>query len=412
MTKNDKLKVVFILPFNISFGRGGEYVLLNYIKYAPKNVDITVIQTKYAPDKRLTEEELKIVYNRAKFITLDTVEVDYLYKISGKLSKLSKKSIIAKFLNYFIKFIRYILLYIVYFNLKLKKEMIKNKELLKILVEANIIYLFPNFLSLSLKHFKGKLIGSSHSIFLYLEKYSIINSLRRMFILAQLRLYNRYVYAYHLFPGYRKYLKILGIKKCFFVPNGIDTSIFYPKDKKQSDDVIFLFNAALEECKGVLIVIEAWKLMKNKDKAKLYIVGGGMLSDYIKKMSEKYKYKYFSVLPIDKLAEIYRSSDVFLYPTDCDTFSLVMFQALASGLYVLTSNYMRKIEDDSLKNIKREWISYLERDPIVLARKMDEIVENRQEIFRKDRMSLYKFIKENYSWESVVDKFYNELKKL
>jgi len=41
-----------------------------------------------------------------------------------------------------------------------------------------------------------------------------------------------------------------------------------------------LFNAALEECKGILTVIESWKLMKNKDKAELHIIGDSPLAEY------------------------------------------------------------------------------------------------------------------------------------
>ncbi len=69
MLKNRKLSVVFALFSDLRIGRGSEIVALNYIKYAPLDkVDITVIQTNFISEKRLSEDTIGDITKNIKFI--------------------------------------------------------------------------------------------------------------------------------------------------------------------------------------------------------------------------------------------------------------------------------------------------------------------------------------------------------
>jgi len=75
MNKNNKLKVVLVSHSNIEIGRGAERVFYEYIKQAPRDVSITLVQIKYALEKRLSDN------------TIDTIETDPFYRLLKTLSR-------------------------------------------------------------------------------------------------------------------------------------------------------------------------------------------------------------------------------------------------------------------------------------------------------------------------------------
>lgn len=95
--------------------------------------------------------------------------------------------------------------------------------------------------------------------------------------------------------------------------------------------------------KGFDLLLEAWKKTKEARFASdLIIVGGGGLKDdylsFIKENELQDSVLIIDYLPHDELLEYYKMSDVFVMPTREDIWGLVVNEAMAMGLPVISSN--------------------------------------------------------------------------
>jgi len=116
-------------------------------------------------------------------------------------------------------------------------------------------------------------------------------------------------------------------------PFGVDLEQFLPGDERPlRDKVVFLFAGAISVRKGLPLLLESWR-NAGLNNAELWIVGGGTIPP--------------SALPLpagvvlhgklgrEKLAELMRQADVFVFPSFYEGLAQVQIEALASGLPVL-----------------------------------------------------------------------------
>ena len=106
---------------------------------------------------------------------------------------------------------------------------------------------------------------------------------------------------------------------------------------------VILSVGQLIQRKGLDKLIEACGRLKRKGHSfSLVIVGGGPERDNLQALAKSYELEDCQFIP-DKpqaaLNEIYRSSDVFVFPTLEDVWGLVVNEALWAGLPVLCSKY-------------------------------------------------------------------------
>jgi glycosyltransferase involved in cell wall biosynthesis len=287
------------------------------------------------------------------------------------------------------------------FPIAFKLYKIKNKESFQDIKDADIAYLLSNNFSILFRGSKAIVIGSTHcwdpgTVF------GEDNKLKRFIRRLEYRRNSRAISGYHVFPSYANYLQDITKKYNFTLGNGVDTDLFHPKEVK-NDKVKFLFLANLNGCKGTKIVIDAWKRIKDKSNMELHIAGGGPLSDYVKEEARAANFTYHGILPLEELANLYRSCDVFIYPTNCDMLPLVVLEATSSGLYVITSTEMKNRFDDFEK---LHYLEYQPRDPETIAKRMEEIAKDK-DILNRDRMKQYQYVKDNYSWEIISNKLFD-----
>jgi len=87
------------------------------------------------------------------------------------------------------------------------------------------------------------------------------------------------------------------------------------------------------------VLIEAWKdISKNYT---LYLIGGGPEKDIYQKMICEYDLKNIHLIDFmekDALLMYYKASDLFIHPTSTDVWGLVINEAMACGLPVITTN--------------------------------------------------------------------------
>lgn len=113
------------------------------------------------------------------------------------------------------------------------------------------------------------------------------------------------------------------------------------KNLEIEDQRIFLFVGQIIERKGLKYLLESWdRVLKKNDNAELLIIGeGGELSPLKSDFSHQKSIKFIGSVNYDDIYKYYAISDIFILPTLEDNWSLVIPEAMACGLPVVTSIY-------------------------------------------------------------------------
>jgi glycosyltransferase involved in cell wall biosynthesis len=141
----------------------------------------------------------------------------------------------------------------------------------------------------------------------------------------------------------RKSLLYCGIKneQIIKVPYGVDTSTFkYVEKSKESiknAPLKMVFVGQVDYRKGIMHLFSAMKKFDVGD-ISLKLVGGyDSTSDLYKCGSEMENVEFLGFVTKDRLSEIYNEADVFVFPTLCEGFGLVVLEAMACGVPVICS---------------------------------------------------------------------------
>jgi teichuronic acid biosynthesis glycosyltransferase TuaC len=126
-------------------------------------------------------------------------------------------------------------------------------------------------------------------------------------------------------------------KKCLVVPNGVDKSVFYPRDKVDArkklglpiNERIVIFVGSFIERKGPLRVLEACNQLRNSPK--IIFVGSGQQKPDGKNVLFK------DTVEHSELPWYLSAADVFALPTLSEGMPNAVLEALACGLPVVTS---------------------------------------------------------------------------
>jgi glycosyltransferase involved in cell wall biosynthesis len=128
------------------------------------------------------------------------------------------------------------------------------------------------------------------------------------------------------------------------IPNGIDLSEIIKQEKLISDSSFknILFLSRIHPKKGIELLIEAIQQLKN-EKIKVIIAGEGD-SDYIKSLIEltvkrkvEKNIKFIGGVYGQDKWDLYQQADIFVLPTYSENFGIVVIEALAAGVPVITT---------------------------------------------------------------------------
>lgn len=212
-----------------------------------------------------------------------------------------------------------------------------------------------------------------------------------------------------------------GVKKV--IPNGIDLDKFnpnVPKIKKFDDGKTnILFIGRIEERKGLIYLIKAFKILEEKfSNLRLIVVGKGPLEkecrDYVKQ--NKLRDVIFEGEKTKEVPSYYRTSDIFVSPAIFgESFGLVLLEAMACGTSVVA--FSNKGYADFLKGKSAERFMAKPKDYKALAKKIELLIKD-QKLRKKVSEQGIREAKE-YSWEKIAEEvidFYelchkNKLKK-
>lgn len=100
--------------------------------------------------------------------------------------------------------------------------------------------------------------------------------------------------------------------------------------------VRFLYAGSVIIRKGVQYLFEAWDMMGATSGAELHVYGGGPLLSRLEGKGHGNTH-FHGVVSADELERAYRSSSALVFPTLCDGFGMVVLEAMARGLPVITT---------------------------------------------------------------------------
>ncbi len=209
----------------------------------------------------------------------------------------------------------------------------------------------------------------------------------------------------------RDYVNLIGRKysipetKIYEIPNGVDLEHFRSVSTRLHSPVRLLYVGRLSKPKNIPLLIQSFKLVieNNRRDAELHIVGEGeeksRISSLIKKEELEKKVFLHGALLGKDLYDIYSSSDIFVLTSECESFGLVLIEAMASGLPIVVSDIT------SVKNTVENNVTGLlvEQTPEDFAQAVEELLSNPQlrEKIIKNSLEVVK----KYDWNKIVRKF-------
>ena len=134
------------------------------------------------------------------------------------------------------------------------------------------------------------------------------------------------------------------------LPYGVNLDLFSPPAEKNTDHKLTaVFAGQLGARKGIFYLLEAFRGLASLD-CRLLLIGGG---ERDRAALEKYGV-LFDHVPFaarSELARLYREADLFVFPSLMEGSALVTYEALASGLPVITTPNSGSVVRDGIEGL-------------------------------------------------------------
>jgi glycosyltransferase involved in cell wall biosynthesis len=166
------------------------------------------------------------------------------------------------------------------------------------------------------------------------------------------------------------------------LPNGVELEKFqdiYPKEQKNTIKKTIIFVGSLRPIKGIEYLIKAMKIMAEKlPDTNLLIVGDGPereeLKTLVQELNLQNSISFAGKVTNEQIPKYMAQADLFVLPSLSEGFTLVVVEAMASGLPIITTN-VRGLPE-IVKNGENRFI-FKPEDPKDLAEKILLILENK-----------------------------------
>lgn len=205
--------------------------------------------------------------------------------------------------------------------------------------------------------------------------------------------------------------------------NGVDLEKFKPaKDKAKfkrelgfsDNDVLILYVGRLYSRKGLPTLISAVPQVAKKIRNVKFIISGKGFSDEEKRLRgyvEYFKVRenviFLGYFPDEKLPNLYKAADIFVFPSIYENMPFAMLEALASGLPVVTTSVggiPEVIEDGKNGFLVKPY------DSIGLANRILRLIES-PDMASEIGLLGRETVKRKFNWDYIVEqvlKVYNE----
>lgn len=191
------------------------------------------------------------------------------------------------------------------------------------------------------------------------------------------------------------------------IPNGVNIEEFKPDNESRKrvrgkygigdDEIVLMFSGYEFKRKGLRYIIEALPLIKRD--VKLLVVGKDNQKPYEKlALDAGVSDNMIFAGASSNIREYYAASDMFVFPTAYEAFSLATLEAVASGLPILATNVNGT--EELIKNGYNGF--FIKRDPLDISEKINQIIDD--EKLRKDMSINARKSAEKYTWDKVAEK--------
>jgi glycosyltransferase involved in cell wall biosynthesis len=239
-----------------------------------------------------------------------------------------------------------------------------------------------------------------------------------------------------LTPDVREEYEKLGIprEKIRIIPNGVDSAKFARikssinkagvkrKYGFSADKPLLLTVGRYHPKKGFDLIPEIAKILDCGNMKFEWAVVGKGCGGLDEKIPSSAKYRIKTIenfarsggtsfsLPSDELVELYCAADIFVLPTLIETFGMVLVEAMAAGLPIVTTNALgvRDVIDDGINGLKVPV-----KNPGAVANMVSSIMKNPELSSKLSNNSIHQS-RDFYDWDIVTGKYivlYEEILK-
>lgn len=190
------------------------------------------------------------------------------------------------------------------------------------------------------------------------------------------------------------------------IPDGVDLDKFYPSDQRGKDTIKILAIGRLVQRKGFDCLIKSIPyIVKNTEKDFcIEIIGDGPLRSELSNLAGKLnvsdKVIFSGSVPYDQLPEKYRQADIFVLSSYAEGMPLVVLEAMASGLPIVSTRVQGI--DELVKDGINGYL-FAPSDNLALGNYLVKLIEN-SEIRSKMRDESIKII-QRYGWINITKEY-------
>lgn len=198
-------------------------------------------------------------------------------------------------------------------------------------------------------------------------------------------------------------IKVSNKNKIVVIPNAVALPLAN-QERKWNEKLKLLFVARFAHNKGIHILVEAIKQLNNEgyaDKFEFNLGGKGPLFEYFSKKFNYQNVSYLGFISDEQLIELYKTNDLFVFPTLFEGMPTVVLEAMSYGMPAVVSDVGATAEliDDKEKG-------YLIQKNSVEALKKS--ILHFYHLTSKEKQQLsdaaYNHVKNNFTWEIVAQK--------
>lgn len=206
--------------------------------------------------------------------------------------------------------------------------------------------------------------------------------------------------------------------KIVTIPNGVDTSLFQPADKKRKKHRIFFLSVLdrFHEYKGLDYLLEALVKVKVQiPDVKLVVGGKGELLEYYKKKADKLDLKnnveFTGFLTDGEVIENYASAELFILPSISSVqegFGIVVLEALSCKTPIISTDIVGVADD----------VKDTDSGIIIPPMDVDALYEAIIEILTDENLRKTmgengrKLVEQKYEWKEIARKIYGLYEEL
>lgn len=192
-----------------------------------------------------------------------------------------------------------------------------------------------------------------------------------------------------------------GVKKdkCVIVPSGINIKKFKVANEHMESNEItnLLFVGRLSKQKAIPMLLGAFKLIKGKYDLTLHIVGDGEERTMIEETIAKENIENVILhgrISDEELRNLYKTSDIFILPSNYESFGIVNLEAMASGLPIVASDI------PGVKNVLKDCGILVKPTAKNFADAIVRLIGDknlREELIRRGKVKV-----RDYDWNKIV----------